>query len=99
MELFSLIAAYFGYIFVIVGYTLKVRGYFSMPQNLRWELYPVVHEKNYKYGGSYMGEVEWWNKPRHKNNLRIIFTLLKRYLLMGSYFEKKKEYWFGLYHL
>ena len=68
-----------------------------MPRNLRWELYPVVHEKNYKYGGSYYEEIEYWKKPRKRNVLRSVFTLVRRYLAMGSYFEKKRGYWFGLY--
>lgn len=97
MEHFSLWAAWFAYVFVVVAYYVKVQKYFKMPQNLRWELYPVVHEKNYKYGGSYMEEIEYWNKPRHKNIFRSIITLVKRYLFMGSYLEKKKGYWFGLY--
>ncbi|MFA4911871.1 MAG: hypothetical protein WC649_12650 [Desulfobacteria bacterium] len=97
MDYFSLILTCFAYVFVVVAYYIKVKKYFKMPQNLRWELYPVPHEKNYKYGGSYFEEIEWWNKPRHKNVLRNITTMIKRYLFMGSYFEKKKWYWTGLY--
>jgi len=97
MDHFSLIITYFAYVFVVVAYTVKVQKYFKMPQNLRWELYPVIHEKNYRHGGSYFEEVEYWKKPRHKNMFRSIMTLVRRYLLMGSYFEKKRGYWFGLY--
>ena len=97
MEHFALIITYFAYVFVVAAYYYKVQKYFKMPQNLRWELYPVIHEKNYKYGGSYFEEVDWHNKPRHKNLVRSILTLARRYLIMGSYFEKKRGYWFGLY--
>lgn len=97
MDHFSLIATYFAYVFVVVAYTFKVQKYFKMPQNLRWEIYPIAHEKNYKYGGSYFEEVGWHNKPRQKNILRSITTVVKKYLFMGSYFEKKRGYWFGLY--
>ncbi len=92
-----MIITYFGYVFVVVAYYIKVQKYFKIPQNLRWELYPVIHEKNYKYGGSYFEDVEYWKKERHRNLSRSIFTLIRRYLAMGSYFEKKRGYWFGLY--
>ncbi|TET32972.1 MAG: hypothetical protein E3J72_18235 [Planctomycetota bacterium] len=97
MEYAALIITYFAYVFVVVVYTIKVRKYFKMPQSLRWELYPVIHEKGYKYGGSYLEEVDWGKKPRHKNVGRSILHLVAKYLLMGSYFEKKRSYWFGLY--
>ncbi len=97
MEYFALGITYFAYIFVVAAYFYKVQKYFKMPQNLRWELYPVAHEKNYKYGGSYFEEVDWQNKPRHKNSIRPILSLVKKYLFMGSYFEKLRGYWFGLY--
>ncbi|MBM3132050.1 MAG: hypothetical protein FJZ95_03330 [Chloroflexi bacterium] len=97
MDSFSLIVTIFAYVFVVVAYYVKVQKYFKMPLNLRWELYPIPHEKNYKYGGSYFEEIEWWNRPRHKNTLRSVLTLIKKYLFMGSYFEKKRWYWVGLY--
>jgi nitrate reductase gamma subunit len=97
MEHFALVITYFAYVFVVSAYYYKVRKYFKMPQNLRWELYPVLHEKNYRYGGSYFEELDWSNKTRKKNMLPSIVSLIKKYLIMGSYFEKKRGYWFGLY--
>jgi len=38
------IATYISYIFVTIAYAVKVRKYFSLPKNLRWELYPVATE-------------------------------------------------------
>ena len=36
-----------------------------LPMHLRWELYPVAHEKGRaSYGGSYLEESDWWTKPR-----------------------------------
>ena len=32
----------------------------TTPAHLRWELYPVAHEKDRaRYGGSYFEEVDW----------------------------------------
>jgi len=97
VDYLALVATYFSYVFVVAAYYIKVQKYFKMPQNLRWELYPIPHEKNFKYGGSYFEEIEWWKTPRHKNTFRAVLTVIKKYLFMGSYFEKKRSYWFGLY--
>lgn len=91
------IATYISYFFIVVLYTRKVMKIVRMPLHLRWELYPVAHEKGYKYGGSYFEELEWWTKPRKKNRLRGIAYLLKQYLSFGKYFHRDKGYWFGLY--
>jgi nitrate reductase gamma subunit len=91
------IATYVSYIFVIVAYAYKVWKIARMPMHLRWELYPVPHEKGHKYGGSYLEELEWWTKPQEKNTLRGVFQLLKQYLLFNGYFQKKRSYWVSLY--
>ena len=90
-------ATYVSYVFVIVAYTVKVIKYFRMPLHLRWELYPVPHEKGSKYGGSYMEEPEWWTKKQHKSGIKNIIDMLKRYLFFGEYFRKVRGYWAGLY--
>ncbi|MFQ6122058.1 MAG: respiratory nitrate reductase subunit gamma [Dehalococcoidales bacterium] len=68
-----------------------------MPIHLRWELYPVTHDRGYKYGGSYFEELEWWTKPLQKSRIRSIIYLLKQYLFFWKYFQRNKGYWFGLY--
>lgn len=42
-----------------------------LPMHVRWELYPVPHEPANKvhYGGSYMEETGWWQRPRSKSRL------------------------------
>jgi nitrate reductase gamma subunit len=97
MEVFSLAITIFAYVFVTVAYSYKVSKYLKIPKGLRWELYPVPHEEGYKYGGSYLEQVDWWKKPRHKSLGRSLLHILAKYLFMGSYFEKKRNYWFGLY--
>jgi nitrate reductase gamma subunit len=91
------LATYLSYLFVIAVYTVKVIKVARMPLHLRWELYPVVHEKGYKYGGSYFEEPEWWTKPRQKSRSRSIIYLLKKYLFFGEYYRRNRGYWFGLY--
>lgn len=50
--------------FALVAY--KFYKIAAMPLNLRWEVYPVPHEtgEKRKYGGSYMEDVDWVEKPR-----------------------------------
>ncbi len=90
-------ATYFAYAFVIIAYAVKVGKIATMPPHLRWELYPVVREKGYKYGGSYFEELDWWTKCYQKSNIRSIIFLLKNYLFFGEYFRRKRGYWLGLY--
>ncbi len=91
------IATYISYIFVIVAYAVKVVKIAQMPPHLRWELYPVPHEKGYKYGGSYYEELDWWNRPRQKSVVRDLLFKLRDYLTFPSYYKRNKFYWAGLY--
>ena len=97
MDTLPWITTYFAYVFVVVGYTYKVWKYFKMPTNLRWEIYPIPHEKGKGYGGSYMEEPEFWTKPPEKNMLADIWDMAKKYLTMSGYYRRVKSYWLGLY--
>lgn len=58
----------FGWAAVVLFVALaarKVYLYATMPLNLRWEVYPVPHERGDRrgYGGSYMEQVDWAGEP------------------------------------
>ena len=91
------IATYVSYIFIVVAYAFKVRKIAKMPLHLRWELYPIPHEKGYSHGGSYLEESEWWTRPQEKNMMRSMVYMLKKYFLFDGYFRKNKRYWLSLY--
>jgi nitrate reductase gamma subunit len=65
----------------------------TMPLNLRWEVYPVPHETGAKreYGGSYMEEVNWSQRPRESSKLAELLEMgaevftLKRVRLHNPY--------------
>lgn len=84
-------------VFVIAAYAVKVSKYLRMPLHLRWELYPVPHEKNRKYGGSFMEESDWWTKRQSRSRIRDVGDMAKRYLFFGEYFKQARSYWLGLY--
>jgi nitrate reductase gamma subunit len=68
------ILIYFSALFFVVAVVVRALHYARTPVHMRWELYPVAHEKGRAhYGGSIFEESEWWTKPRqidHVNELR-----------------------------
>ncbi len=97
MNTFLAIFTYFAYVFIIVMYTKKAVKYLSMPTHIRWELYPVIHEDAYRYGGSYFEHLDWWTKARQKAHVRGLLFLLKEYFILGEYFKRNRGYWYFLY--
>jgi nitrate reductase gamma subunit len=90
------IMTYFSYIFIVTLYAVKVVRIARMPVHLRWELYPVLHETERKYGGSYYEDLEWWKRNRQKGRVRGILFLLKDNFSMGEYFHRNRAYWLVL---
>ncbi len=59
--------SYASFLVFVIGSVLAVVRYATMPMHLRWELYPVAHEKGRDYGGSYLEDIDWWTKPRNRS--------------------------------
>jgi nitrate reductase gamma subunit len=97
MRVFLALLTYFSYFFIVFMYTLKIVEYLKMPLHLRWELYPVIPEERFKYGGSYMEEPLFWEKKRRRSLLRGLLFLLKDYFVLSEYFKRKRSYWLSLY--
>ncbi|MCX5798170.1 MAG: respiratory nitrate reductase subunit gamma [Proteobacteria bacterium] len=97
MNIFLALLTYFAYIFIIAIYTIKIVKYLRLPVHLRWDLYPVIHEEKYHYGGSYYENLEWWTLVRQKSFLKGLVHLLKEYLNLGEYLKRHKSYWLVLY--
>ncbi len=78
-----------------------------MPLHLRWELYPVAHEKGRaSYGGSYLEELDWWTKPRRSSLIGELKVMVPEILLLAGVREHNRKHWyrsfpfhFGLYLL
>jgi nitrate reductase gamma subunit len=78
-----------------------------LPMHLRWELYPVAHEKGKAdYGGSYLEESDWWTKPRESSMLGELKVMIPEILLLAGVWEHNRSQWlrsfpfhFGLYML
>jgi nitrate reductase gamma subunit len=81
-------------VFVLV-LLAKVIRYSTMPLHLRWELYPVPHEKfRAEYGGSYFEEPEWWKKPRETTLIGELKEMLMEMLFIKRVFEYKRPLWY-----
>lgn len=89
------------------GCLFKAIHYARMPMHLRWELYPVAHEKGKAaYGGSYFEEVDWWTKPREVSKLGEVKTIAEEVLTLKQVRERNPSLWlpsllfhYGLYLL
>ncbi len=68
----------------------KVTKLSSMPLHLRWELYPVGHAPRDKrsYGGSYLEEMDWAKKPRHRSLTGELLEMMSEILFL----RKLKEH-------
>ncbi len=78
----------------------------SMPIHLRWELYPVAHEKGASHGGSYLEQQDWWMRPREITRLGELKEMLPEMLLLKALYRHNRTLWirsfpfhFGLYLL
>jgi len=66
-----------------------------LPIHLRWELYPVAHEKDRAtYGGSYLEESDWWTKPRRPSLVGELKVMIPEILLLAGVWEHNRSHWF-----
>lgn len=93
---------YVSILIAIVAMIAKALRYMTAPQNFRWELYPVPHERGKaEYGGSYLEELDWWSKPRHSDLFNEVKEMMMEiFLLKGVFHHNKKVWLFSLpFHL
>jgi nitrate reductase gamma subunit len=109
MESLTLIQwiTYLSLIFALIMLLYRTVRIAKLPIHLRWELYPVPHEKGKAYyGGSYMEEFEWWTKERQVSKADEIKEMAEEIIFIKSLFKKNRGLWilsfpfhFGLYLL
>ena len=88
---------YFGYVFIITMYSVKVVKYLRLPIHLRSEVYPVIPGDQLSKEKTYYENLEWWTKPRQQNKLRRLWFLFSDYLLLAEYFRRDRGYWLVVY--
>ncbi len=80
-------------IFLLVV-TYRTLAIVRLPVHLRWELAPIPHEKGKgRYGGSYLEEYEWWNKPQRRSSIAPVIYMAKEIFLLRGVWEHNRALW------
>lgn len=96
---------YVAYAVFFIGIAYRARRMATMPVHLRWDLYPIPHEKGKaEYGGSYYEEVDWWTKPAQVSLSSELKEMSKEIVFIQSMYHNNRPLWifsfpfhFGLY--
>ena len=91
------ILSYLCLLVFVAGLSWRVIRYSSLPVHLRWELYPVAHEKSRPYGGSYLEDIDWWHRPIRTNPLGEFTVFMGEILFFKEYFKSKRGFWYFVY--
>ncbi len=93
MEAVQLIT-YAAVVIGLIAMAVKVYRYATAPESMRWELYPVPHEKGRAdYGGSYLEELDWWTKTRQSDMFNELKEMAQEILLLKGVFHHNKSVW------
>ena len=78
----------------LIVMTYRTLAIIRLPLHLRWELAPIPHEKGKgRYGGSYLEEYEWWNKPQPRSRIAPIIYMVKEIFLLRSIWKHNRPLW------
>lgn len=87
--------SYFSFLVFIILIINKIRQYSGTPLHLRWDLYPIAHERERnKYGGSYYEEPDWWNKRNKKSRLSELLEVLEEIFFLKGVYHHNKKLWY-----
>lgn len=85
---------YLALIVFVVGVAYKMIKISRMPVHLRWDLYPIPHEKGRNsYGGSYYEEVDWWTKPAEVTLAGEVKAMSKEIFFIQSMYHHNRPLW------
>ncbi len=96
MTVFVYAAIVFGVLAFAVGTAARAVQYARQPMHLRWELYPVPHERADRaaHGGSYFEQSEWWRQPRQRNLRGELAAMLPEMLRLKALREFNRGLWY-----
>ncbi len=99
MTVFHLLV-YFALLVFLAAVIARMVRIARLPIHLRWELYPVPHEKGRAhYGGSILEEVDWWTKPRKVNRVGELSVMIPEIIFLKGVWEHNRPLWFGSFTL
>lgn len=89
------VALYITFAFFVIMVVAKMIKINRMPLHLRWDLYPIPHEKGKgEYGGSYFEELDWWTKRREFSLISELVEMAKEIILIQSLFKNNRALWY-----
>lgn len=95
MGLMVLVVAYASVLVFLAAVVSRFVAISRLPLHLRWELYPVAHEKGRAdYGGSYLEESDWWTKKRESSLIGELKVMIPEILLLAGVWEHNRGQWF-----
>jgi len=98
MSLLVYLITYLALVVFLVAIIKRVVHYLTNPLHVRWEIYPVAHEgKRASYGGSYLEEVDWWQKERKVSLIGELKVMIPEILFLKAVWENNRPLWFLTY--
>lgn len=88
---------YLSLLVFVVGMVVRALRYARTPLHLRWELYPVAHEVDRPYGGSYYEEVDWWTRPRRACFLGEVRVMFSEIFFHAALWHHNRKLWLVSY--
>ncbi|MCB2201101.1 hypothetical protein KQI63_17010 [bacterium] len=94
------VLTYLGAALFLIGGAVRIIRVARMPLHLRWELYPVPHEKGKAhYGGSVLEETDWWLTKREVDHWGELVVMLEEILLLKGVWEHNRSLWYASFPL
>jgi nitrate reductase gamma subunit len=89
------VVAYLAVAVFVIAVVTKFVKISRLPMHVRWELYPVAHEKGRShYGGSYLEDPDWWTKKRESSKAGELKVMIPEILLLSGVREHNPKHWF-----
>lgn len=86
---------YLSVLVLVVVTGIKMIRINNMPLHLRWDLYPIPHEKGKgDYGGSYLEEINWWTKPSEFSLIGEIKAMAREIIVIQSVYHHNRPLWY-----
>jgi nitrate reductase gamma subunit len=87
--------SYLGILVFLLAIGRLVYRQLSLPTHVRWEIYPVQHETTAKaaYGGSYLEELNWWEKKEERSYLNELKYMVPEILLLRGVWKENRPLW------
>lgn len=91
------VVTYLAAVVFLVAVVARVVKYATTPVHMRWELYPVPHEKGRAaWGGSIFEELEWWTRRREVDRIGELRQMAAEIVLLkGVWHHNRKLWWFS----